>query len=193
MPGRALGIIETVGLASAIEAADTCVKSAHVELIGYEMTKGGGYITVKIEGDVGAVKAAVDAGCAAAARVNKVVSFHVIPRPHENTEKIVFSQDTVGFSSRGKKSVLTEIPQGNQESVKVSEGIKKKSPHPNKMIQEKTENIKMDKTEKKEDVSVPVKVDIGISLAEENRNFPAVINPEATVQQKEEKKSKGKE
>jgi len=97
MAGRALGIIETVGLASAIEAADSAVKAANVELVGYELTRGGGYITVKMEGDVGAVKAAVDAGVAAASQVNRVVSSHVIPRPHQDTENMVFSRDTVGI------------------------------------------------------------------------------------------------
>mgnify|MGYP000921551120 CR=1 FL=1 len=193
MPGRALGIIETVGLASAIEAADTCVKSAHVELIGYEMTKGGGFITVKIEGDVGAVKAAVDAGCAAAARVNKVVSFHVIPRPHENTEKIVFSQDTVGFASGEKKSVPTETPQGKQESVEVSQGIKKKSPHPNKTMHEKNLNIKTDKTDKKQDISGSVKAEIQKSSEAGKKDIPTVITTEEIVQESEEKANKGDE
>ncbi len=92
---RALGMIETVGLASAIEAADAAVKSANVTLIGYELTKGGGMVTVKFEGDVGAVKAAVEAGAAAAERIGKVFSRHVIPRPGNGVETIVFSNETV--------------------------------------------------------------------------------------------------
>jgi microcompartment protein CcmL/EutN len=88
---RALGMIETVGLASAIEAADAAVKSANVTLIGYELTKGGGMVTVKFEGDVGSVKAAVEAGVAAAERVGKVFSKHVIPRPGNGVEAIVFN------------------------------------------------------------------------------------------------------
>jgi microcompartment protein CcmL/EutN len=91
----ALGTIETVGLAAAIEAADTAVKSANVKLIGYELTKGGGLVTVKFEGEVGAVNAAIKAGCAAAERVSKVWGKLVIPRPHSQVEKIIFSHETV--------------------------------------------------------------------------------------------------
>jgi ethanolamine utilization protein EutM len=79
--GGALGLIETRGLVSAIEAADAMVKSANVDLIG-KAQAGGGLITVIVRGDVGAVKAATDAGAIAAGRVGEVVSVHVIPRPH---------------------------------------------------------------------------------------------------------------
>lgn len=86
--GEALGLIETQGLVAAIEAADAMVKAANVALIGYEKI-GHGLVTVMVRGDVGAVKAATDAGAAAAGRVGKVVSVHVIPRPHSDTEKIL--------------------------------------------------------------------------------------------------------
>jgi ethanolamine utilization protein EutM len=79
--GRALGLVETHGLVAATEAADAMVKAANVRLIGRQQP-GGGLITILVEGDVGAVKAAVDAGAAAASAVGKVVSTHVIPRPH---------------------------------------------------------------------------------------------------------------
>lgn len=102
---RALGMIETVGLASAVEAADTAVKSANVTLIGYELTKGGGMVTVKFEGDVGSVKAAVEAGAMAAERVGKVFSKHVIPRPGNGVETIVFSKETVTRSCPAKEDV----------------------------------------------------------------------------------------
>ena len=84
----ALGLIETRGLVGSIEAADAMVKAAKVELIGKELV-GGGLVTVMVRGDVGAVKAAVDAGAAAAARVGEVLSVHVIPRPHEDVEMIL--------------------------------------------------------------------------------------------------------
>ncbi|EKN64479.1 BMC domain-containing protein [Schinkia azotoformans] len=93
---QALGMIETVGLAAAIEAADTAVKSANVALVGYELTKGGGMVTVKFEGDVGAVKAAVEAGVIAAERIGKVFSKHIIPRPGNGVDKVVYSNETVG-------------------------------------------------------------------------------------------------
>ena len=82
---NALGLIETKGLVGAIEAADAMTKSANVELVGYEKI-GSGLVTVMVRGDVGAVKAAVDAGVAAARNVGEVVSVHVIPRPHQDVE-----------------------------------------------------------------------------------------------------------
>ena len=85
---NALGLIETKGLVGTIEAADAMVKAAPVTLIGKEKV-GGGYVTVMVRGDVGAVKAATDAGAAAAERVGELVSVHVIPRPHQEVEKIL--------------------------------------------------------------------------------------------------------
>ncbi len=84
----ALGMVETRGLVGAIEAADAMVKAANVSLIGSEYV-GGGYVTVMVRGDVGAVKSATDAGAAAAKRVGELVSVHVIPRPHEEVEMIL--------------------------------------------------------------------------------------------------------
>ena len=89
MSSKALGLIETVGLAAAIEAADAATKSANVTLLGYENSRGGGLITVKFVGDVGAVRAAVSAGSAAAQRVSKVFSAHIIPRPHEEITALI--------------------------------------------------------------------------------------------------------
>ena len=85
---EALGMIETKGLIAAIEAADAMVKAANVQLIGKEYI-GAGYVTVSVRGDVGAVKAATDAGAAAARRVGELISVHVIPRPHEEVEKVL--------------------------------------------------------------------------------------------------------
>jgi len=81
----ALGMIEVKGFVGMVEAADAMVKAAKVELVGYEKT-GGGYVTAVVRGDVAAVKAATDAGAAAARRVGELVSVHVIPRPHANLE-----------------------------------------------------------------------------------------------------------
>lgn len=85
---NALGMIETKGLVGSIEAADAMVKAANVELVGREQV-GGGLVTVMVRGDVGAVKAATDAGAVAAKRVGELVSVHVIPRPHGDVEKIL--------------------------------------------------------------------------------------------------------
>jgi ethanolamine utilization protein EutM len=84
----ALGMVETRGLVGAVEAADAMVKAANVVLLGSEYV-GGGYVTVMVRGDVGAVKAATDAGAAAAKRVGELVSVHVIPRPHADVEMIL--------------------------------------------------------------------------------------------------------
>lgn len=85
---NALGMIETKGLVGAIEAADAMVKAAHVTLVGKESI-GAGLVTVMVRGDVGAVKAATDAGAAAAERVGELVSVHVIPRPHTEVSVIL--------------------------------------------------------------------------------------------------------
>ena len=88
MAADALGMVETKGLIGSIEAADAMVKAANVVLIGKEYICAG-YVTVLVRGDVGAVKAATDAGAAAARRVGELVSVHVIPRPHADVEKIL--------------------------------------------------------------------------------------------------------
>ncbi|GEL22924.1 carboxysome shell protein [Pseudonocardia sulfidoxydans NBRC 16205] len=84
----ALGMIETKGLVGAIEAADAMVKAANVEVEGYRTLRNG-QVSVLVRGDVGAVKAAVDAGAAAAARVGELYTSHVIPRPHGETEGVI--------------------------------------------------------------------------------------------------------
>lgn len=88
MNSDALGMVETKGLVGAVEAADAMVKAANVNLVGYEKI-GSGLVTVMVRGDVGAVKAATDAGAASARAIGEVVSVHVIPRPHSDTEKII--------------------------------------------------------------------------------------------------------
>lgn len=88
MKSEALGLIETKGLVGSIEAADAMVKAANVYLVGRELV-GGGLVTVMVRGDVGAVKAATDAGAAAAQRVGELISVHVIPRPHTEVESIL--------------------------------------------------------------------------------------------------------
>lgn len=85
---EALGMVETRGLIGSIEAADAMLKAANVTLVGYEKI-GSGLVTVMVRGDVGAVKAATDAGVAAAQKVGEVVSTHVIPRPHQEVELIL--------------------------------------------------------------------------------------------------------
>jgi ethanolamine utilization protein EutM len=95
----ALGMVETKGLVGAVEAADAMVKAANVSLIGSEYI-GGGLVTVMVRGDVGAVKAATDAGAAAAKRVGELVSVHVIPRPHSEIEMILPQSTKGSFGGR---------------------------------------------------------------------------------------------
>lgn len=83
-----LGMIEVKGLVGGVEAADAMTKSANVTLVGYEKI-GSGLVTIMVRGDVGAVKAATDAGAAAAEKVGEVVSVHVIPRPHQDLEELI--------------------------------------------------------------------------------------------------------
>lgn len=94
---EALGMIETKGFISAVEAADAMVKAANVKLVGKEYI-GAGYVTIFVRGDVGAVKAATDAGAAAARRVGELISVHVIPRPHGEVERVLPKGGAVGYS-----------------------------------------------------------------------------------------------
>jgi len=91
MDEKALGLVETKGLVGAIEAADAMVKTAAVQLIGIENTIAA-LLTVKVVGETGAVKAAVDAGASAAEKIGELISCHVIPRPHDDVESIVYNQ-----------------------------------------------------------------------------------------------------
>ena len=87
-PMNALGMVETKGLVASIEAADAMIKAANVKLYGQEES-GGGYVTVYIRGEIGAVRAAVDAGAAAAKASGDLVAVHVIAKPHKNVEKLL--------------------------------------------------------------------------------------------------------
>ena len=97
---QALGMVETKGMVGSIEAADAMVKAANVTLVGKTLV-GGGLVTVMVRGDVGAVKAAVDAGAAAAEKVGELVSVHVIPRPHAEVEMILPKIE--GEAKKGEK------------------------------------------------------------------------------------------
>lgn len=94
MSQEALGMIETKGFIASIEAADAMVKAANVQLVGSEKI-GSGLVTMLVRGDVGAVKAAVDAGASAANGVGEVVSTHVIPRPHNDIESVILNNQSV--------------------------------------------------------------------------------------------------
>lgn len=121
---NALGIIETLGLAAAVEAADVAVKSANVELIGYELTKGSGFTAVKITGDVGAVNAAMQAAQAAVPHITRVVAHVTIPRPSSGIESMVYSKDTVGHKQAESKKADAK-PEAPKAAVKPEAPAKK--------------------------------------------------------------------
>ena len=110
---QALGLVETRGLVGAIEAADAMVKAANVELVGKE-TIGHGLVTVMVRGDVGAGKAATEAGAEAARRVGNLVSVHVIPRPHEDVDVLLGSRVVV------KKAAPKAVSKTTQKSPKTA-------------------------------------------------------------------------
>lgn len=118
-----LGLIEVVGLVGAIEAADTAVKAANVRVIDYELTKGGGMVTVKIEGEVSAVKAAVDAAVMAAERLTTVVSHLVIARPSEEVakmvevEKLVPEEETAPVVEEKAPEIIEKVEEKPVEEV----------------------------------------------------------------------------
>jgi len=152
----ALGLIETVGLAAAIEAADTAVKSANVVLIGYELSRGGGLVTVKLAGDVGAVKAAVEAGSAAARNINKVWSVQVIPRPAEHIEQLIKNEETVGHvdndvQKEDKSEEMKEVVSYKEEKENEEETEKEFEDEADAK-KEDAEGEKDEKTDEKEEL-----------------------------------------
>lgn len=111
---EAIGLIEAIGLATAIEAADAAVKSANVRLIGYEACKGDGMSTIKVAGDIGAVKAAVDAATAACAKGRGVWGTKVIARPSEGIEKLIYNSQTVGYTPTVEPKAEVDIIEENE-------------------------------------------------------------------------------
>ncbi len=132
---KALGLIETIGLVTAIEAADAAVKSANVTLVGYENTRGGGKITIKVVGDVGAVQAAVAAGVAAAERIGKVYGHRIIPRPSDELDALIASV------ARGQKPAPAPVapepaPTPAPEPVAAVEAVVEPEPAPEPVEEE---------------------------------------------------------
>ena len=133
MPLEALGMVETKGFVGAVEAADAMVKAANVQLLGKEYI-GAGYVTIFVRGDVGAVKAATDAGAAAARRVGELISVHVIPRPHAEVERVLpgewthrFESGRSSFARGGARGQLGQGDQGRSLSSGAREGNKERA------------------------------------------------------------------
>lgn len=143
----ALGLIETKGLIGAIEAADAMVKAANVKLVSKEKITAA-LVTVKIIGEVAAVKSAVDAGAAAAQRVSQLVSAHVIPRPDDQLEDIIFSPELKPVKEKKESKVAEEVEK---------EPIKSIEPTEEKEIEQPVKAIEIEKPKKKEKPESPVK------------------------------------
>lgn len=114
---EALGTVEVIGLCAGFEAADVAVKTANVELIGYELAKGGGLVTIKVMGQVGAVNSAVAAAAAAASRITRVVSTLVIPRPSPQIEMLVYNKTTVGYNPPAPKAAPKKAAEPKEEAA----------------------------------------------------------------------------
>lgn len=158
MARNALGLIEVVGMTAAIVAADTAVKSANVRLLGYENSKGGGMITVKFEGDVGAVKAALESASVAASKVNRIVSKHLIPRPSAEIEKMTIPKSKAPLEKQteilpvdDKELVIAISVENSNQAVEegpvVEEGISEEKQD----VERQEELVMEEQTEKKSD------------------------------------------
>ena len=113
MESEAIGMIETRGLVGAIEAADSMVKAANVKLVSKEYA-GSGLVTITVKGDVGAVKAAIESGSAAAKRVGEVISVHIIPRPHSEVDKVISGKMVRSGSGQIPKPAAPKAKQSQQ-------------------------------------------------------------------------------
>src|SRR6056297_1818535 len=142
MSKLSLGIIETIGLAAAVVAADTCVKSANVNLIGYELSRGGGMAVVKIEGNVGAVNSAVQA-VKAILKKDQIWSTKVIARPSEHIEDMTRNDETVGYASL-KESTKKNVEPVEDKDIKFNE---KEINKEKKKEEEKSIEIEIDKND----------------------------------------------
>ena len=155
MSQLAIGIIETIGLVACIEAADVCVKSANVNLIGYELSKGGGMATLKIEGNVGAVKAAIEASVVAANKISKVLSYKIIPRPSKEIDILINNKETIGYK---------EIQIDNQSK----ENVDLYNEDDKELVKDIVENVKIVNLE--DDLNYIKSEELGNTIEENNLN-----------------------
>jgi microcompartment protein CcmL/EutN len=165
----ALGFVETVGLAAAIEAADAACKTANVKLVGRENSKGNGMITIKIKGDVSAVKSALLSAHAAASKVNKVVSVSIIPRPGAGLEPVmVYNKETeldespTCVEEEKKQKAQPQKPPKDTELTEGSieaEEKKNQETKPQEEAEKKQETKPQEETEKEQNVAEPSEAD----------------------------------
>lgn len=201
MSRTALGMVETVGILAAYEAADVALKAANIKLVGYEISRGG-MVVVKFTGDIGAVKAAVSAAEAAASQLSTVFSAHVIPRPSRDVESMINSEDTINTKNSKKeknKSKSNELEKDSTEleKEKMSEAenssVDKELDADLKEIEKDTKNdIKEEDFEDEEDLKENEKDD-NLDLEEEiteSRQDDQEDDVESKTEPKKEKKKK---
>ena len=176
MVNKSLGLIEVVGLAAALEAADAALKAANVKLLGYELTQGGGLVVVKLCGDVGAVTAGVQAGKTAASKVSKAWSTHVIPRPHDQLSCIVV-QDTK-LKKQGQS--LETIPTVSQVIQEEEEVVEETSEPAEMIVDVVAEN---ENSVVEEDV-IPEEQDSNLLTSEENHENLATDDSLENIEKK---------
>jgi microcompartment protein CcmL/EutN len=199
MNGQSLGLIETVGLAAAIEAADTAIKSANVELLGCESAKGNGLHTVKLLGDVGAVNAAVDAGVAAASRIGKVYAYKVLARTAEGLEAVIIAGENVGANaaqeSQQKKSeqagasnedAIVEIPKTVAEEKKATS----KNNARKTRVQDEVKELAKGSSHVQSSDKSPTNKKAAVKPAAPATNKKVVVKPTTTVTNKTAAKSR---
>ncbi len=148
MSQLAIGMIETMGLAAGIEAADICLKSANINLVGYEFARGSGMTVVKIEGNVGAVKAAISAATAALGKLGKVHAQMVIPRPSDSIEMLIRNENTVGYETEKEEisqdNIKDEIPSDENNDLNQEGSDEKEEPEDSDNHDSNGENFEED-------------------------------------------------
>ena len=197
---QAVGFIEAIGLAAAIEAADAAVKSANVSLLGYELSRGSGMVTVKVQGDVGAVKASIEAAKIASSKVHKVYSSLVIPRPAHSTAFIIKTEETVLDLSRDI-SILepSNSEPSNEEPSNVEPAAFPLNSAPEATLDEKSEHEEsdVDKEPQREDEGVKdglqVEVEANVDVDSVDVDVDAELKEELGKEEKEEKEEEKEE
>lgn len=179
MADRALGMIETRGLVASIEAADAMVKAAKVQLLGKEKVDGG-LVTILVEGETAAVKAAVDAGAAAAQRVGELVSTHIIPRPDDQIDAIIVRNTSIETKRNKQKPISEKKPEPIPE--------KKFEPVPEKKPERRRKQIKIKEKESSEEIEPIFKSSSSSTI---DRLKEEALGGTSTIEKSGKTKSKG--
>jgi ethanolamine utilization protein EutM len=179
MADRALGMIETRGLVASIEAADAMVKAAKVQLLGKEKVDGG-LVTILVEGETAAVKAAVDAGAAAAQRVGELVSTHIIPRPDDQIDAIIVRNTSIETKRNKQKPISEKKPEPIPE--------KKFEPVPEKKPERRRKQIKIKEKESSEEIEPIFKSSSSSTI---DRLKEEALGDTSTIEKSGKTKSKG--